>query len=158
MGFFSDYSDRSNNREGYIVAKSIFNSAGPGLSKDEIKSYVWGGESRWDRLDFYILGWYFRLCGKDYSYFFLYEWCFKDHPEWIERFKAVVDKDEDLDYIERISDDEDFFMFRPKEHSLGLELIVHNGLSPIDLNKRFSEVDIINTDYVDGYGPVRFSW
>lgn len=157
MGALSDFADSCNNKQGYKIAKAIYNQYGGGLNKKEIRSHVWS-DYTWDRCSFDIMYWYERLCGKDYSIFFLYERHFKTHPESIDVLKRIAAKDPNLDFIERISNDDDFFMFHPVEHSLGLELIIHNGLCPTDLNRRLRDVIVDNPDYVDGYGPFMMGW
>lgn len=157
MGALTELCDSYDNLQGYKIARNIFKSNGPGLSTDQIRSQVWN-KSKWERFGDEILLWYYRLSGADYSYFFHYKSVFGDHPEWISTFKETIRRDKNLDFIERMSCDDDFFIFRPREHSLGLELIVHNGLCPTDLNKRFAGCTVIDYDYVDGYGAPRFRW
>lgn len=86
--------------------------------------------------------------------FLLYEWTFTKHPESLAELKKIATEDPDLDYIERLSTDDDFLTFHPKEHSMGIELIVHNGLSPDEVTERLGSV-LVDDPYACG-GRRRF--
>lgn len=139
--------DKYENRKGYGHAQYLHWLYGADLTDSELKDLV--GKTLWERRGFFITLWYHRLCGEDYSIFLLYAWTFTKHPESIDLLKKIATDDPNLDYRERLSTDDDFFMFRPIEHSLGIELIVHNGLNPDQLTRKLRGV-IVDDKYAYG--------
>ena len=157
MGVLSELNDSFMNKKGYQIAKNIFDHHGKDLNKDEVLSHMY--DLARDHFFFETWEWYERLSGrKDQRFFLLYEWYFKDNCEkYIPIIEEICDKDPDLDYEERISNDEDFFLFHPIEHGLGIDIIVHNGLTPDKLNSKFKRICISNPDH-PGKMPLVFSW
>ena len=122
---------------GYVLARHIREFFGSELTEDQVKGYVLDG---CDGCGSETVKWYRRLCGEDYSAFLLYEWTFTEHPKSLAELKKIATEDPDLDYIERLSTNDDFLTFHPKEHSMGIELIIHNGLSPDEVTERLRSV------------------
>ena len=151
MGALTDMCDKFDNRDGYYIACYLYSVHGADLTDSELEDHVKRerSETAWERCGFFITLWYHRLCGEDYSIFLLYAWTFTKHPESIDLLKKIATDDPNLDYRERLSTDDDFFMFRPIEHSLGIELVVHNGLSPARLSRKLRGV-IVDDKYAYG--------
>lgn len=150
MGALTDLCDKFDNRDGYRHARYLHRVYGANLTDSDLEDHL--DKTVWERCGFSITLWYHRLCGEDYSIFLLYAWTFTKHPESIDLLKKIATDDPNLDYRERLSTDDDFFMFRPVEHSLGIELIVHNGLNPDQLTRKLRGV-IVDDKYA--YGECR---
>ena len=93
------------------------------------------------------------------TYFFFYPWEFGEElKDSIEQIKKVCDKTEGLSYRERMSTDNDFFLFRPKEHGLGLEITDLKNRSPPEMTELFQHIKHKDAETVSGVGYIWFRW
>ena len=164
MGALSDYYDREVSKAAYRIADAIsreeidyFELGAQEVTEEEICDYLKqhydpffrrsanliAGEA-YDRLQ-QLLG----RAAPDH-YFFLSAWHFKKKTYVSQKIIKICIK-YNLDFRWRISTDNDFFMFRPEKHGIGLEIINTPNYPPNRLNEIFWGVE---TDS----GPLRFGW
>lgn len=145
MGALTELADRRNRKEGYCIAATIYRKYKDRalhmtrenkikLVKKIIEDYK--GEPYSYDIEC-NLEYFFNIEIK--SYFFLYEWTFAGYPDSIDMMKHAAEKNGFI-VIERLSTDNDFFLFHPKNHSLGLELRDPENRCPYDMNVIFGKI------------------
>lgn len=89
----------------------------------------------------YFITWIHRYLGTEppQKFYVFYGFNFKDHPERIDQLKTAI-RNLGLGQRERISTDNDFFMFHPVEHGPGLEIINQRHLPLKWINRAIIEV------------------
>ena len=94
-------------------------------------------------------------------YFFFYPWIFgEEYKDSIEEIKKICDNTNGLSYRERMSTDNDFFLFHPQEHDMGLEITDTRNRSPKEMNAIRGRIRIKNQgDQIPGTVQyLRFGW
>lgn len=164
MGALSEMYDKECSRTAYRIADAIsrgeidwFYGDPAEISQEEIKEYLEAQGTPFmvrnaGLLSSMILGKLRQFIGESEpdSYFFLSEWHFKNHKDVSSQIAFRCQK-YGLEYTWRKSTDNDFFMFRPLEHGIGLEIKNTPNYPPYRLNEIFNGLE---TDQ----GRIEFGW
>lgn len=164
MGALTDWIDREITKCSWRVAEAIWRNEideietfGDYVTEEEIKQYLTECPDGFMQreadiiapLAYHILQ---QFLGQKEppKYFFLAKWHFVNETYAPARIIRQCEK-WGLEYKWRISKDDDFFMFRPEKHGMGLEIKNNPMLPPYRLTQIFQW---IKTDA----GPIVFRW
>lgn len=164
MGALTELVDKAISQDAYRIADAIYNNeidffelGAENVTEEEIIDYLEQyPDPFWNRnADLIAAQAYRKLCQllgliDPPKYFFLAEWHFRKKKNVSEKIIKICIK-YDLGWAWRFSTDNDFFMFRPEKHGIGLEIINTPNYTPDRLNEIFWGVE---TDS----GPIRFGW
>lgn len=161
MGALTDLADARDRKDGYFEAQRLYrrninrfnicitNDAKRRLVKELTREYK--EETYYSDLVFNLD--YF--CGlKVHSYFIFYPFIFKNYPESVQLLKDAA-KGHGFVLIERMSTDNDFFMFAPIEHDIGMEIRDPKNRSPAKMNGIFGDIPADMPDYGN---KLTFTW
>lgn len=75
------------------------------------------------------------------TYFIFYQWTFETElNDSVMKIKEICKRENGLSCIERVSTDDDFFMFRPVNHGPGIEIRDEKNRTPMEMNELFKDV------------------
>lgn len=164
MGALTELVDKAISQDAYRIADAIYNNeidyfelGAEEVTEEEIIDYLEQyPDPFWNRNADLIAAQAYRklrqLLGlmDPPKYFLLAEWHFRKKKYVSDKIIKICQK-WGLDYCWRKSTDNDFFMFRPEKHGIGLEIRNTPNYTPDRLNEIFWGIE---TDS----GPMRFGW
>lgn len=161
MGALTDLAEARDRKDGYFIAKSLYNRNihrfNICLTINDKKRLVKELTKEYQEETYYFdlvrnLGYFSGL--DVHKYFLFYPFVFKDYPESIQLVKDAA-KGHGFILIERISTENDFFLFRPVEHDIGLEIRDPRNRPPSKMNGIFSDIPANMPDYAN---KLTFTW
>ena len=160
-GALTDLADARDRKDGYYEAQRLYrqnkNRFNICFSKEAKKRLV-KELTREYKEETYYSDLLFDLdcfCGiRIKTYFLFYPFIFKNHPESVQLVKEAA-KGHGFILIERMSTDNDFFIFAPKEHDIGLEIRDPKNRSPGKMNGIFGSIPADMPDYGN---KLTFTW
>ena len=161
MGALTDLADRRDRKDGYFEAQHLYRvnkhrfniSITPEAKKRLIKELT--KEFKEETYYYNLVTNLGYFCGLEvHRYFIFYPWTFKDYPESIQLVKDAA-KGHGFILIERMSTDNDFFLFHPIEHDIGLEIRDPKNRSPAKMNGIFGDIPCNRPEFGN---KLIFSW